>query len=244
MGRARKSPQFSLDSSEVIRKQPSLCFIFHDTLWRFNALRDKLRARKMGLWWGRRGTSFEAKKPLNTHPLSQTKDSRVPSASPREGKGAEAEWKMIAQFSKQIPGSSVSPANHRPERAVCLSPFVWSFLGSEPCAVTGLSYSLFVHSSIKQFARDGSGPVVGQSWKPSGRRGSSGPSILFQTLLYLGFLLPSSLWSYVYIYIRFSFVLSWEGWYIHTLIPQGLLSPDTCPTSFTPQLRKTRAGFI
>lgn len=62
------------------------------------------------------------------------KDSRVPPASPREGKGAEAEWKMITQFSKQIPGSSVSSANHRPKRAVCLSPFVWSFLGSELCS--------------------------------------------------------------------------------------------------------------
>lgn len=67
------------------------------------------------------------------------------------------------------------------------------------CAATGLSYSLFVHSSIKQFARDGPGPVVGQSWKPSGRRGAAGLSILFQTLLYLGFLLPSSVCSYIYL---------------------------------------------
>lgn len=41
---------------------------------------------------------------------------------------------MITQFSKQIPGSSVSPANHRPERAVRLSPFVWAFFGAELCS--------------------------------------------------------------------------------------------------------------
>lgn len=35
----------------------------------------------------------------------------------------------------------------------------------------GLSYSLFVHSSIKQSAQDGPGPVAGQCWKPSGRKG-------------------------------------------------------------------------
>lgn len=66
-------------------------------LWRFNALFDKLRAHKMGLWWGKAGKIFEAKLPLNNHPLSPAEG---PLCLSEGAKGTEGKWKMIMHVFK------------------------------------------------------------------------------------------------------------------------------------------------
>lgn len=68
------------------------------------------------------------------------------------------------------------------------------------------------------------------AWDPLGRRGAAEPSSLFQMLLYLGFLLSSSLCSYIYLHAFFPPKLCWAGSF-ETLITLFSLVPPVSPLS-------------
>lgn len=169
------------------------------------------------------------------------KDSRVPSASPRERKGAEAEWKMITQFSKQIPGSSVSSANHRPKCAVCLSPFVWSFLGSEPCSdriVLQPVCTLVYKTICSRWPWSSCRPLLEPLRQERSSWGCPSFSKHFPTW---DFFCPQ-VCAHIHIYIPF--VLSWEVWYIHTLFLRVSYLLKLVPPVLLLSSGNTRAGFI
>lgn len=227
-----KGPHFSLDFNEVIRKQPALRWIFHKMLWRFSALYE-LHGPKMGLWWRRRETIFEAKNPSITTCCPKPRMSPLPLCH------REKELKLSEKWSYSSHNKFLNQLCHLPIATLnSLHPcFLLSGLFEDlSSAVMGLSYSLFVHSSIKQSAQDGPGPVVGRSWKPSGRKGGYPP---FPNTSLPGISSLKCVFIYIFVF------LFWAGRF-DTFVPLFLrvfyllmLVPLVCPTL----LRKDQGRF-
>lgn len=106
----------------------------------------------------------------------------------------------------------MSPANHHLEHAVRLSPFVWSFLGSEPCSggvVLQPVCTLLSGMICLPWPRSSCGPVLEalrqerSSWAVCAFPKTSLPEIELFCPHLCGFF-------YIYNLQNFSFVLDWE----------------------------------